>query len=121
RVLFRSIQRAATAQPHRIPATIAIDQEGGIVARLQAPATQSPGAMALAAGRRTADARALARITGRELRAVGVNQNYAPDADVNIDPANPVIGVRSFGSDPALVASMATAQIHGYRSGGVTP
>ncbi|MFA1543557.1 glycoside hydrolase family 3 protein [Actinomadura monticuli] len=114
------IQRAALARPHRVPATIAIDQEGGIVARVQPPATQSPGAMALAAGRRTGDARALARITGRELRAIGVNQDYAPDADVNIDPANPVIGVRSFGSDPALVSSMVTAQLGGYRSGGVT-
>ncbi|MBT2212190.1 glycoside hydrolase family 3 protein [Actinomadura sp. NEAU-AAG7] len=115
------IQRAATAQPLPIPATIATDQEGGIVARVQPPATQSPGAMALAAGRRTADARALAAITGRELRAVGVNQDYAPDADVNVDPANPVIGVRSFGSDPALVSRMVTAQIDGYRAGGVTP
>ncbi|MEU8801851.1 glycoside hydrolase family 3 protein [Spirillospora sp. NPDC048819] len=114
------IQRAATAQPHRIPATIATDQEGGIVARIQPPATQSPGAMALAAGRRTGDARALARITGRELRAIGVNQDYAPDADVNVNPANPVIGVRSFGSDPGLVSDMVTAQIRGYRSGGVT-
>ncbi|GAA4226420.1 glycoside hydrolase family 3 protein [Actinomadura meridiana] len=115
------IQRAAMATPHRIPATIAVDQEGGIVARVQPPATQSPGAMALAAGRRTGDARALARVTGSELRAIGVNQDYAPDADVNVDPANPVIGVRSFGSDPALVASMVTAQIGGYRAGGVTP
>ncbi|TDC51440.1 glycoside hydrolase family 3 protein [Actinomadura sp. KC345] len=114
------IQRAAAAAPHGIPATIAIDQEGGIVARVQPPATQSPGAMALAAGRRTGDARALARITGRELRAIGVNQDYAPDADVNVNPANPVIGVRSFGSDPGLVADMVTAQIRGYRSGGVT-
>jgi beta-N-acetylhexosaminidase len=114
------IQRAAMAQPHRIPATIATDQEGGIVARIQPPATQSPGAMALAAGRRTGDARALARITGRELRAIGINQDYAPDADVNVNPANPVIGVRSFGSDPGLVASMVTAQVGGYTSGGVT-
>ncbi|NKZ08662.1 glycoside hydrolase family 3 protein [Actinomadura latina] len=114
------IQRAAMAQPHPIPATIATDQEGGIVARIQPPATQSPGAMALAAGRRTGDARALARITGRELRAIGVNQDYAPDADVNVNPANPVIGVRSFGSDPDLVASMVTAQTGGYRAGGVT-
>ncbi|WUI03341.1 glycoside hydrolase family 3 protein [Spirillospora sp. NBC_00431] len=115
------IQRAAMGQRHRIPATIAIDQEGGIVARVQPPATQSPGAMALAAGRGTGDARALARVTGRELRAIGVNQDYAPDADVNVDPANPVIGVRSFGSDPGLVSSMVTAQVGGYRSAGVTP
>lgn len=114
------IQRAAMAQRVPIPATIAIDQEGGVVARVQPPATQSPGSMALAAGRRTSDARALARVTGRELRAIGVNQDYAPDADVNVNPANPVIGVRSFGSDPALVSSMVTAQVAGYRAGGVT-
>jgi beta-N-acetylhexosaminidase len=114
------IQRAAAATPLRIPATIATDQEGGIVARVLPPATQSPGSMALAAGRRTGDARELARITGRELRAIGINQDYAPDADVNVNPANPVIGVRSFGSDPALVSDMVTAQIGGYRDGGVT-
>lgn len=111
------IQRAAMTQPHRIPETIATDQEGGIVARVQPPATQSPGSMALAAGRSTGDAGALARITGTELRVIGVNQDYAPDADVNVNPANPVIGVRSFGSDPSLVSSMVTAQLRGYRAG----
>ncbi|RFU43346.1 glycoside hydrolase family 3 protein, partial [Actinomadura logoneensis] len=88
--------------------------------RVGAPATQQPGAMALAAGRRPADARALARITGTELRAIGVDQDYAPDSDVNVNPANPVIGVRSFGSDPGLVARMVTAQLGGYRSANVT-
>ncbi|MFD0690065.1 glycoside hydrolase family 3 protein [Actinomadura fibrosa] len=114
------VQRAATAQRVPVPATIAIDQEGGIVARVQPPATQSAGSMALAAGRRTGDAKALARITGQELRAIGVNQDYAPDADVNVNPANPVIGVRSFGSDPGLVSRMVTAQLDGYRAGNVT-
>ncbi|MFD0854430.1 glycoside hydrolase family 3 protein, partial [Actinomadura adrarensis] len=76
--------------------------------------------MALAAGRRTGDARTLARITGRELRAIGINQDYAPDADVNVNPGNPVIGVRSFGSDPGLVSDMVAAQVGGYQSGGVT-
>lgn len=114
------IQRAARAAGHGIPETVAIDQEGGIVARVGPPATQQPGAMALAAGRRTADARGLARITGAELRAIGVNQDYAPDADVNVNPVNPVIGVRSFGSDPALVSRMVTAQLAGYRSADVT-
>jgi beta-N-acetylhexosaminidase len=114
------IQRAAMAQPNPIPATIATDQEGGIVARVQPPATQQPGAMALAAARRTDDARTLARITGQELRAIGINQDYAPDADVNVNPGNPVIGVRSFGSDPALVSRMVAAQVRGYQSGGVT-
>ncbi|MBO2454133.1 glycoside hydrolase family 3 protein [Actinomadura barringtoniae] len=114
------IQRAAKATRLHIPATIATDQEGGIVARLQPPATQSPGSMALAAGRRPNDARTLARITGQELRAVGINTDYAPDSDVNSNPANPVIGVRSFGSDPSLVSKFVTSQIDGYRSGNVT-
>ncbi|GLZ11852.1 beta-N-acetylhexosaminidase [Actinomadura sp. NBRC 104425] len=115
------IQRAALAQRVPVPALISIDQEGGIVARVQPPATQSPGAMALAAGRRPADARTLAAVTARELRAMGVNADYAPVADVNVNPANPVIGVRSFGSDPALVSRMVTAQIDGYSAGGVAP
>ncbi|GLW66406.1 beta-N-acetylhexosaminidase [Actinomadura rubrobrunea] len=115
------IQRAALAQRVPIPALISIDQEGGIVARVQPPATQSPGAMALAAGRRPADARALAAVTARELRAMGVNTDFAPVADVNVNPANPVIGVRSFGSDPALVSRMVVAQVDGYRVGGVAP
>ncbi|MEU5883072.1 glycoside hydrolase family 3 protein [Spirillospora sp. NPDC047279] len=114
------IQRAAASTRLKIPATIATDQEGGIVARVQPPATQSPGSMALAAGRSTRDARTLARITGRELRAIGIDQDYAPDADVNVNPGNPVIGVRSFGSDPALVSRMVAAQVDGYRDGGVT-
>lgn len=113
------IQHAALAQRVPIPATISIDQEGGIVARVQPPATQSPGSMAIAAGRRAGDARAMARITGTELRAIGVNQDYAPDADVNVNPANPVIGVRSFGSDPGLVARLVAAQVDGYRAGNV--
>ncbi|MFD7130470.1 glycoside hydrolase family 3 protein [Streptomyces sp. NPDC059894] len=66
-----------------------------------------------------ADARALGRLAGRELRAMGVHQNYSPVADVNVDPANPVIGVRSFGADPQAVAALTAAEIDGYRSAGV--
>jgi len=71
--------------------------------------------MALGAGRSTADAQRAAAITGRELRAMGVNMNNAPDADVNVNPANPVIGVRSFGADPTLVSNMVSAQVNGYQ------
>lgn len=119
--LSNGIQRAALAQRVPIPASIAIDQEGGIVARVGPPATQSPGSMAIAAGRRAGDAYGMARITGQELRAIGVNQDYAPDADVNVNPANPVIGVRSFGSDPALAARMVAAQVDGYQSANIAP
>ncbi len=59
-------------------------------------------------------AREAARVTGEDLRAVGINQDLAPVADVNNDPANPVIGVRSFGSRPGLVSSMTAAQVTGF-------
>ncbi|MFC7625697.1 glycoside hydrolase family 3 protein [Microlunatus sp. GCM10028923] len=94
---------------------IATDQENGIVVRLREPVTQFPGAMALGATGDPELSRASYRVTGRELRAVGINADYAPDGDVNINPANPVIGVRSFGSDPARVADHVVASIRGLQ------
>lgn len=95
---------------------VATDQEQGPSSRFGPPAAQFPGAMALGAGRDLAAARRAAAVTGQELRAVGINLDFAPDADVNVNPANPVIGVRSFGSDPELVASMVAAQVAGYQT-----
>ncbi|RDG36745.1 glycoside hydrolase family 3 protein [Streptomyces corynorhini] len=117
--LSRGIQRAALAQRTPVPLLISTDQEHGAVARIGKPATLLPGAMALGAARSPDEARESARIAGAELAAMGINQNYAPDADVNVNPANPVIGVRSFGADPQAVAGLVTAQIRGYRSAGV--
>lgn len=97
-----------------IPLLISTDQEMGLVTRIGPPATQLPGNMALGAGRSTQDAEEAARITAQELRAMGINQNFAPDADVNSNPANPIIGVRSFASDPKLAADMVGAQVQGY-------
>ncbi|MGY0024173.1 glycoside hydrolase family 3 protein [Streptomyces sp. YJ-C3] len=114
--LSNGIQTAGQQQPSRIPLLVATDQEHGIVARVGKPATLFPGAMALGAGGSRSDAREAGRIAGAELRALGINQDYAPDADVNINPANPVIGVRSFGADPAAVARLAAAQVQGYES-----
>ena len=119
--LSNGIQRVSLAQPAGVPAVITTDQEGGLVYRVGPPATQFPGNMALGAGRSAADAQQAADITGHELRAMGINQDYAPVADVNVNPANPVIGVRSFGSDPDLVATMEAAQVRGYQAGGVAP
>ncbi|MES4906342.1 MULTISPECIES: glycoside hydrolase family 3 protein [unclassified Streptomyces] len=117
--LSNGIQKAALAGPTPVPALLSIDQEHGIVARVGAPATLLPGAMALGAGGSDSDARTAARIAGAELAALGIRQNYAPVADVNVDPANPVIGVRSFGADPHAVARLVAAQVEGYRSAGV--
>ncbi|WP_086663193.1 glycoside hydrolase family 3 protein [Lentzea kentuckyensis] len=97
-----------------IPLLISTDQEMGLVTRIGPPATQLPGSMALGAGRNTQDAEEAARITAQELRAMGINQNFAPDADVNSNPANPIIGVRSFSSNPKLASDMISAQVQGY-------
>jgi len=114
--LSNGLQRAALGQESkvRVPLQVSIDQEQGVVTRIGPPATQFPGSMALGASRSTADAETAARITGQELRALGVNTNFAPVADVNVNPANPVIGTRSFSSDPQLAADMVAAQVRGY-------
>ncbi|MFF5634968.1 glycoside hydrolase family 3 protein [Streptomyces sp. NPDC012825] len=117
--LSNGIQRAALARSNPVPVLISTDQEHGIVCRVGEPATLLPGAMALGAGGSHADARRAARIAGTELAALGIRQNYAPVADVNVNPANPVIGVRSFGSDPHAVAGLVAAQVQGYQRAGV--
>ncbi|MEI5033451.1 glycoside hydrolase family 3 protein [Streptomyces sp. S1A(2023)] len=117
--LSNGLQRAALAGRSRLPLLVSTDQEHGIVCRVGEPATLVPGAMALGAGGSRSDTRRAAWIAGAELAALGVNQNYAPDADVNVNPANPVIGVRSFGSDPDAVAALVAEQVKGYQGAGV--
>ena len=113
--LSNGLQKAATETGAKVPLFIATDQEQGVVTRIGPPATQFPGSMALGAGRSVDDARTAAAITGQELKAMGINTNFAPDADVNVNALNPVIGTRSFSSDPALVSSMVAAQVKGYQ------
>jgi len=118
--LSNGIQRAALHTRVPIPATITTDQEqGSIVTRVPAPFTQFPGAQALGAARSAQDAYTTSKITGEELKAIGITQDYAPDSDVNVNPANPVIGVRSPGSDPSLVAKIASAEVDGYQAAGI--
>jgi beta-N-acetylhexosaminidase len=91
------------------PLFFSIDQEGGAVVRIAQGATILPGNMALAATPDPADSvRKAVAITARDLRAIGVNFELAPDADVNNEPRNPIILNRSFGSDPQRVASLVT-------------
>ncbi|MFF4348736.1 glycoside hydrolase family 3 protein [Streptomyces sp. NPDC001530] len=117
--LSNSIQKASLEQPRGLPVLISTDQEHGIVARVGKPATLFPGAMALGAGGSRADARTVGRIGGAELHAIGIRQDYSPVADVNVNPANPVIGVRSFGADPDAVAGLVAAEVKGYQGSGV--
>ncbi|PYI57567.1 beta-N-acetylhexosaminidase [Paenibacillus flagellatus] len=102
------------------PLTIAIDQEGGMVARLTEGVALMPGNMAIAAGGSAEAAYEAARVTGDELRALGINLNYAPVLDVNVNPANPVIGVRSYGESPELVGDYGLQAIRGLQEAGVT-
>jgi beta-N-acetylhexosaminidase len=95
-----------------------IDQEGGIVTRLQS-GTDFPGNMALGAARSPEIAHNVGKAIGEELHSLGINVNFAPVMDVNINPDNPVIGVRSFGGDPELVAEMGVAYTEGLQSAGV--
>ncbi|GAA0603395.1 glycoside hydrolase family 3 protein [Kribbella sandramycini] len=119
--LSNQLQRAAIGTGLRVPLLIATDQEQGVVTRIGPPATQFGGNMALGAGRSAADARTAAAITGRELKALGIRQDYAPVADVNVNPLNPVIGTRSFSSDPKLAADLTAAQVQGFqRDAGIT-
>ncbi|MFD5539276.1 glycoside hydrolase family 3 protein [Streptomyces sp. NPDC127079] len=117
--LSNGVQRASLDQPRGLPVLIATDQEHGAVCRIGEPAALFPGAMAIGAGGSTADARTLGRISGAELRAMGVRQDYSPDADVNVNPANPIIGVRSFGADPHAVGALVAAEAQGYQEAGV--
>ncbi len=99
---------------------VAADEEGGDVTRLEARRGSSfPGNHALGAVDDPELTRAVAAELGRRLAACGVNLNWAPSADVNSNPGNPVIGVRSFGADPALVARHTAAYVEGLQHSGV--
>ncbi|MFA1548559.1 glycoside hydrolase family 3 protein [Actinomadura chokoriensis] len=111
-------QSNALQRASKIPLLLGVDEEQGLVSRTPF-VTRFPGNMALGATRNPADARAAARVTGTELRAVGINLDYAPDADVNVNQHNPVIGLRSFGSDPALASTMVAGAVGGYQDAGV--
>ncbi len=97
---------------------IAIDQEGGGVVRLPQVAAP-PGVMALGAVDDPSLTEALGAATGRGLRRIGVNVDFAPVADVQSNRDNPVIGDRSFGADPALVARHVAAFVRGLQGSGV--
>ena len=111
--------QAANQEGHGIPMLIAADQEGGTVTRLGF-GTSGPGSMALAATGNPGSAEAMAEVYGEELRRVGIHVNYAPVLDINNNPNNPVIGVRSFSDDPETVSRFGEAYIRGlHRAGAI--
>jgi len=98
-----------------IPAFISLDQEGGMVHRVRSGATHFPASMAIAASN-ISHVCEMGRIKGLELRRLGFNINHAPVVDVNNNPKNPVIGIRSYSDDPATVAKIAVQYIKGLQS-----
>ncbi|HPN61506.1 MAG TPA: glycoside hydrolase family 3 protein, partial [Bacilli bacterium] len=98
---------------------IAIDQEGGMVLRITEEATFWPGNMTLAASGGAHQAYEQGKMMGEELRALGINMNLAPSLDVNNNPLNPVIGVRSYGDDPKKVSEWGVSAILGMQETGI--
>ena len=107
------------AAPDERPLTVAIDQEGGRVQRLRAPWTEWPPMRVLGERGRVADSRAVGVALGRELADLGIDLDFTPCVDVDTNPANPVIGDRSFAREPEDVARHAVALLQGLQSAGV--
>jgi beta-N-acetylhexosaminidase len=103
-----------------VPLFISVDQEGGLVVRVTDGATIFPGNMAVGATGDPSLARRVAEASANELLAMGVNMDLAPVVDVNTNPLNPVIGVRSFGSEVGLVSDFGVQTIQGLQSSGVS-
>ena len=111
--LLNRLQKAS-----KLPLLFAADFERGVATRLMGTTT-FPHAMAFGADGKLEDAEAFGRITAQEARAIGVHWNFFPDADVNSNPANPIINTRSFGEDPRQVGDLVTAYIKGAHKGGM--
>ena len=115
--LVDKLQTWAANSPHKIPLFISIDYEGGTV---YTPITLGfdylPTNMMLSAAHDEEGAATIAYLAGLELRRAGVHINFSPVLDVNSNPHNPIIGVRSFGSDPASVTRMGGALINGFKA-----
>ena len=112
--LTRALKRRAGR-----PLLVAVDQEGGSVARLRNGFTRLPPLRVLGERGDAALARELGRVVGSELSAVGVDWDFAPVLDVDTNPNNPVIGERSLGADPARVAELGVAFAAGLVDSGV--
>jgi beta-N-acetylhexosaminidase len=116
--LCKSLQEI-NAQVSDVPLLIALDQEGGMVMRIEQGVTPLPSAMAFQATGSKEDCEQLHRISGEEMRQIGINMMLSPVLDVNNNPANPVIGVRAFGEDADTVINYGMAALRGLQSAGV--
>jgi beta-N-acetylhexosaminidase len=118
-VLVGELQEIASAVGHELPLLVGVDQEGGRVARLRGAWTEWPPMRTL--GRIGSDelARRVGAALAEQLAPCGIHLDFAPVVDVDTNPRNPVIGDRSLGDDPALVARLGAALIEGLQGGSV--
>lgn len=120
--LVLALQQEAKDAGHAHPLFIGIDQENGLVTRIMPPIVpRQPGSMTLGATGSGEDAYRVGKATGEMLDFFGINMNYAPDCDVNSEPSNPVIGVRSPGDNPEFVARITSEIAGGLREKRVVP
>jgi beta-N-acetylhexosaminidase len=117
--LVRELSSVARDSGHDLPLMVAVDQEGGRVARLREPWTVWPSLRAVGRLASESYAQKMARALAAELEACGIRWDFAPVVDVDTNPKNPVIGDRSFGADPALVGRLGAAFIRGLQEEGV--
>ncbi|MEE0264563.1 MAG: glycoside hydrolase family 3 N-terminal domain-containing protein [Acutalibacteraceae bacterium] len=112
--LTSAFQNAALSSKNKVPLFISTDQEGGEVVRLKY-GTSLPGNMAIGATNNAQYAKTAGNILGSELSALGINVDFAPSLDVNTNPQNPIIGLRSYSSDANLVARLGVQTINGIQ------
>ncbi len=117
----RTTTRLQQAVRRPWPLLVGVDQEGGLVERLTTGVTRFPAFMSAGAADRPRLTEQAYAAAGAELRRLGFTTDFAPDADVTVGPADPVIGSRSAGSDPGVVAEQTVAAARGYLQGGVLP
>ncbi len=108
-----------TLNPAKVPLLIAVDQEGGLVCRLQKGFSEFPGNASLGKTQDPKLSLKAAEYMGQEMQSVGINFTLSPVVDVNSNPKNPVIGIRAYGDDPKVVAQFAEAALIGYQKAGV--
>lgn len=112
--LNQNLQKLAV-EASGIPLLISIDQEGGMVTRIKNGTTYFPGAMTITASSKSNNSYLSGKYMGHILKALGINMNLAPSLDINNNPKNPVIGVRSFGDEPYTVAKYGCEFIRGLQ------
>jgi beta-N-acetylhexosaminidase len=117
--LNMDLQKEARESGHRDPLFICVDHEHGVVRRLEGGTTVFPGAMLLGATGDPDLSYDTAFATGKELKALGFNWNFAPSVDINNNPENPIIGTRAYSDDPSIVSTFGIAAMKGLQDAGI--